>query len=105
MLKRYVAQMYNISDAAHQRFTHEVLKAKQFLALANNRFASVHFSIISALGAAPDDRGQTGRERSNPGGSWIRFSGPSNARCPKGNNASIRNRTQKPLQGAVLALC
>ena len=53
----YVAQMYRISKRLEQ-FTQDVLKARQFLALAHNRFQSVRFSIISALGAAPDEKGQ-----------------------------------------------
>ncbi|MFK7846601.1 MAG: hypothetical protein AB8G77_14975 [Rhodothermales bacterium] len=52
----YIGQMYNIS-AQLESFTHDVLNASQFLSLANDRFKSVNYSIISALGAAPDDNG------------------------------------------------
>ncbi len=55
-INNYVAQMYVISDLLY-RYTHDTLRARQFLTLAKDRFASVHFSIISALGAAPDAEG------------------------------------------------
>ncbi|MEM8488661.1 MAG: hypothetical protein AAF564_24145 [Bacteroidota bacterium] len=55
-INSYVAQMYVISDLLN-RYTHDTLGARQFLTLAKDRFASVHFSIISALGAAPDEEG------------------------------------------------
>lgn len=52
----YLSQMHRISQRL-EHFTHDILEARQFLNLANDRFESVHFSIISALGAAPDDSG------------------------------------------------
>ncbi len=53
----YVAQMYSVSDQL-EKFTYDVLNAQQFMSLANSRFKSINFSIISALGAAPDESGQ-----------------------------------------------
>ncbi len=53
----YLANMHTISDQL-ERFTHDVLDATQFLSLANDRFESINFSIVSALGAAPDEKGQ-----------------------------------------------
>lgn len=52
----YVARMHNISSQL-KTFTRDVLNAHQFLNLASDRFASVRFSIISALGAAPGAEG------------------------------------------------
>lgn len=52
----YIAGMYQISEQL-EKFTMDVLKARQFLALTRDRFKSVNFSIISALGAAPDEQG------------------------------------------------
>ncbi len=52
----YVARMHNISSQL-KTFTQDVLNAHQFLSLASDRFASVRFSIISALGAAPNAAG------------------------------------------------
>ena len=52
----YAARMYNISSQL-ETYTRDVLSAHQFLNLASDRFASVRFSIISALGAAPGTEG------------------------------------------------
>ena len=53
----YVAQMYSVSDQL-EKFTYDVLHAQQFMSLAKSRFESINFSIVSALGAAPDESGQ-----------------------------------------------
>ncbi len=54
---QYFFEMLEISRQL-ERYTLEGLNARQFLSLAKDRFKSTHFSIISALGAAPDDTGK-----------------------------------------------
>ena len=56
-IEPYVARMHHIS-ARLRAFTGDALGARQFLTLAGDRFASVNFSIISALGSAPDEHGR-----------------------------------------------
>jgi hypothetical protein len=51
--------MHRISSQLRS-FTGEDLRARQFLSLASDRFASVEFSIVSALGAAPGQDGHLG---------------------------------------------
>ena len=53
----YVARMYQVSDRL-RAYMLDGLGAKQFLTLATDRFRSVHFSVISALGSAPDEHGR-----------------------------------------------
>jgi hypothetical protein len=52
--QRYVLRMRQVSDRLAD-FTERALDARPFLNLARKSFRSVHFSVVSALGAAPQD--------------------------------------------------
>ena len=56
-MEDYMSRMHQVSDQL-RAFTLESLGASQFMTLAEDRFESVHFSIISALGSAPDNEGR-----------------------------------------------
>jgi hypothetical protein len=50
----YMYKMFEISKQL-RIFTRDVLKAHHFIALADKKFKSVTFSMVSALGAEPED--------------------------------------------------
>ena len=53
--ENYMSQMHHLSTQL-RAFTKQVLGANQFVNMAESNFDTVHFSIISALGAAPDGK-------------------------------------------------